>query len=200
MRDRILNTTREQFLTYGIRSISMDDIASNLAISKKTIYKHFADKKEIVQRVTESIVEEAQLRCTKSCEDSISAIDELLKLIEFINNLFTNMNPTAMYDLEKYYPESYVLFQEHQNVFIHDHLVNNLKRGIEEGLYRDDLDVEITARLRMGQIKIAFHPEFFPPNQFELRKIQLISLDLYMMGIATTKGRELIEKFKHDNK
>lgn len=199
LEERIIHISKTQFLQFGIKSVSMDDIASKLGVSKKTIYKYFKDKKTIVLEVTKHLINEAQTICTQKCNDSNSAIDELLKLIEFINYFFQNMNANVLFDLEKYYPESFVLFHEHQHVFLHDSLVENLKRGIKEGLFRSEIDIEITARLRMGQIKAAFDPELFPVAKFNLREVQLQSMDLYMMGISTIKGRALIENFKNEN-
>ena len=192
--ERILKSATEQFFQNGIKSVSMDDIASKLAISKKTIYKHFKDKKTIVKEVTKNMILHSEHICTEKCNKSTNAVDELLKLIDFINSFFINMNSTVMYDLEKYYPHSYVIFQEHQNVFLYNSLVNNLERGIKEELFRKNLNIEIIVRLRMGQIKLAFDQEFFPVSEFDIRKTQLASLDLYIMGIATCKGREIIDK------
>jgi len=197
-KQRILITATEQFMTYGVRTVSMDDIATTLGISKKTLYKYYKSKDDIVYEVTKSLVQSGEMACEASCKQATSAIDELFKIVQFIQTFFNNMNASALYDIQKYYPKSYEIFQQHQKGFIHDSLVDNLNRGKNEGYYRKSLDIEITARLRMAQIKSTFDQEFFPSQEFDFKKIQLASLELYIMAICTEKGRKYVKKHRND--
>ncbi|PCH67208.1 MAG: TetR family transcriptional regulator [Bacteroidetes bacterium] len=196
---RIVEKATSLYTQYGIRTISMDDIARDLAISKKTIYKYFKDKKELVHSVTNGLISRAQNMCQSKIDASTSAVDELFKIIEFINIFFQNLNPSLVYDLEKYYPESFKVFQKHQNEFVLDRIQENLRRGIDERTYLPNLNIAIVARLRLGQIRLAFSPSLFPPDKFELKKVQLTSMELYMMGITTEKGRKAIEKYNKEH-
>lgn len=196
--NRIIEKSVEKFMHFGIRTISLDDIANDLAISKKTIYKYFDNKADLVKAVTEHIINNVEYSCGTCFASSSNAVSELLNLIEFINGFFTNINPSVMYDLEKYYPESYAIFRKSQDEVVLNQIKDNLKKGIQEELYRADLDIDIVAKLRIGQIQLPFNTDLFNPEEFEIRKVQLVSLELYMMGIVTEKGNKIIEQYKHE--
>ena len=196
---RIVEKARDQFLKYGIRTISMDDIANELGVSKKTIYKYYKDKKTLVKKVTTQVVDNVQYTCTNTFDKSKNAIEQLLGLADFINSFFENMNPAVFYDLEKYFPSSYKILQEHHEVFIFNSIKDNYKRGVSEGFFRESIDVDILAKLRLAQIRSAYDTSLFPPNKYNLREVQLVALELTMLGIATEKGKKLIEKYKNKN-
>ena len=196
---RILDKSKELFMRYGARSVSMDDVANQLGVSKKTIYKYYKDKDKLVEQVTLEITAEAQNKCQLHSNEAQNAVDELLKLIAFVNSFMSNMNPTVLYDLEKYYPASYKIFEKYQFDFLYKSIFENLESGIKEGFYRPNLNIDVVAKLRLAQIKIAFNTDLFPKENYELKQVQLASLELYMMGIVSDKGRIEIEKLKKNN-
>ena len=111
--------------------------------------------------------------------------------------VFSKIHPSVFYDLQKYHPKTWQLWLDHKNQFILQNIIENIKKGMQEGLFRKDFDVEVLSRLRLAQIDIAFNPLVFPPEKFDVKKVQLECLEHFMLGIATLKGHKLINKYKH---
>lgn len=196
IKDRILHHAAALFMRNGIRSVSMDDIASGLAMSKKTLYKWFANKDEIVHAVMGEHLTRTQADCEVLCGKSHSAIDELFQLIGWMRGQFADVHPSIFYDLEKFYPQTWQLWQGHKDQFILTSIRDNLRRGMAEGLYRTDLNVEVLSRLRLAQIELAFNQHVFPPRQFEVQQVQQVTLEHFMLGIASLKGHKLINDLR----
>jgi AcrR family transcriptional regulator len=146
---RIITESKALFLKLGIRSVSMDDIASQLGISKKTIYQLFADKDELVDHIIEADIQQIQTDCNKCCETSNDAIDEIFKTMEMIVAQFRNMNPVVIFDLQKYHHRSFEKFMHHRNTFLLDIITKNLEKGVKEGLYRENIKINILSRFRL---------------------------------------------------
>ncbi|WP_375416224.1 TetR/AcrR family transcriptional regulator [uncultured Hymenobacter sp.] len=194
---RILLSAEKLFMRAGIRSVSMDDIAQELAISKKTLYKWFENKDQMVHAVMQSHLGREAGECEGLIKEATSAIDELFRMMDWLRAQFSDVHPGIFYDLQKYYPESWVLWTEHKHSYILRQISDNLHRGIREGLYRADLDVDVLARLRLAQIELAFNADVFPPRQFEVQRLQQAILEHFMLGVATLKGHKLINSYRH---
>lgn len=186
-------------MRYGLKSVSMDDIASKLAVSKKTIYQHYADKDQLVVEVVKKITSDNQMHCEEDTTTSENAIHELILAMQQMSVLFHAMNPSILYDLHKYYPRAYKIFELHKNEFIYNKIRLNILRGIREGMYRDDFDIETITRFRVESIVLPFNPEF----QLGLNKdLAAVSGELsmhYLFGIATVKGQKMILKYIKPN-
>ncbi|HEY8400515.1 MAG TPA: TetR/AcrR family transcriptional regulator [Cytophagaceae bacterium] len=193
---RILKGAEELVLRYGVRSITMDDIARHLAISKKTIYQFFKDKNEMVCEVVKHYLKENQECFQLILGQSQDPIDEVLKLSEHVKVSFQNMNPGVLFEIKKYHPAAYKLFQDYKEECIYSQLLQNLKYGIEKGLYRKEMNVEVIAKLRIEEIVMAFDPFVFPHERYNLQEVQLQLIDHYLYGICTLKGHKLINKYK----
>lgn len=197
VKERILTAAEGLFLQYGFRSISMDDIARHLAVSKKTIYQFFSDKDEIVCLVaTRHFNREKELCKERIFDQAENAVHELLQVSRHMKTATTNTNPSVMFDLQKYHPKAWQIVKDFKQGFILQHLRRNLKQGIEEGLYRADMNVEIMARLRLEQVQLAFDANAFPPAEFNFFDIQLEFLDHFIRGIVTEKGLQLLTEYK----
>ena len=181
----------------GIRSVSMDDIASSLGMSKKTLYKWFANKDEIVHATMLERLESTQTECDQLCHQAATAIDELFRMIGWMRQQFADVHPSIFYDLEKFHPQTWQLWRAHKNQYILNQITANLRRGMAEGLYRADLDVEVLGRLRLAQIEMAFNPDIYPPRQFEVQRLQQVILEHFMLGIASLKGHKIINDLRH---
>jgi AcrR family transcriptional regulator len=197
LKDKILAVAFDMFRKRGIRSVSMDDIAQEMAISKKTIYKWYENKDAIVYAALETHLNLMQTGCNECASHGANAIDELFKTMAMTREMLTNINPSIFYDLQKFHPASWQLFQQHKSSFILGMIVKNMERGIAEGLYRPDLDMPVLSRLRLYQIDMAFNMDMFPPSQFEPQRVQMACLEHFMLGIATLKGHKLINRYKH---
>jgi AcrR family transcriptional regulator len=196
MHDRIKQKADELFRRYGIRSVTMDEIATQLGISKKTIYQYYADKDQLVDAVAVEEIKFSQDSCIQDMAVSANAIEEIFRVMEFVEVMFRNMNPSMLFDLEKYHPSGYKKFLEHKNRFLFDMIKLNLERGIKEELYRPEINVEIMTRYRLESMMIAFNPELFPPSKFNLVSLQQEIIEHFLYGLATLKGYKLILKYK----
>jgi len=186
-------------MRYGIRSITVDDIARELAVSKKTIYQHFKDKDELVKQMVER-----HFACDKEEWEKImaccnNAIDEVIIMSKHLKNSLKGINPSLFFDLQRYHPNAWALWQEHKKNII-ENVKRNILQGIAEGLYRDDLDVETLAILRVKEIELAFEPDLFPPQKFDLLHTQIVFLEHFVRGIVTSKGYQLLEEVFAENK
>ncbi len=197
IKDRILNHAQQLFMRNGIKSVSMDDIAADMGMSKKTLYKWFENKDQIVQASTTRHLTGTQCNCTAMMQAATSAIDELFRMMEWTKQEFGNVHPSIFYDLQKFHPGTWQLWQAHKNEFILTQIVQNLHRGIAEGLFRADLDVDVIARLRLAQIEMQFDSDLYPPRQFgHHERVSQALLEHFMLGVATIKGHRLINQYR----
>ena len=195
-KERILVKAHELFNRYGIRSVSMDDIATQLGMSKKTIYQYCTDKDELVTAVFTEVMEHHKGECIVSSTTSENAIHEVFKAFEMVQEMFSNMNPSVLFDMEKYHPGCYKKYTEFKNGFLYGMIRKNIERGIREELYRPDIDVDIIARYRIHSIMLGFNTEIFPNNRTNVVHIELQLLEHFLHGLATAKGEKLIQKYK----
>ena len=197
IKDRILQHAQTLFMRNGIKSVSMDDIAADMAMSKKTLYKWFENKDQIVQAGMSKHLDGTQCECTNMIKTATSAIDELFRMMEWTKQQFSNVHPSIFYDLQKFHPGTWQLWLAHKNEFILAQIIQNLRRGIAEGLFRADLDVDVLARLRLSQIELLFDSDVFPPRQFGNERVSQALLEHFMLGVATLKGHRLINQYRH---
>jgi AcrR family transcriptional regulator len=196
-KDRILTRAAALFLRNGIKSVSMDDIATDLGMSKKTLYKTFTNKDEIVQGVMSTHLCQVQDECAQVASHTADAVQEMLTISAWADQQFSNVHPSIFYDLKKYHPTAWELFRAHKSGFILEQITRNLRRGMAEGLFRADLDVEVLARLNLAQIELAFDPELYPPTQFAPIRVNKVFDEHFLLGVATLKGHRLFNKYQH---
>lgn len=199
-KERIIEQAKNLFLKLGIRSVSMDDICSQLAISKKTLYQHFADKDELVDKVLQLQIAGMQAETLACCQQSDNAIQEVIKTMEMMVRHFTSMNPVVLFDLQKFHLESFNKFKAHKYQFLLEIISNNLKIGIAEGLYRGDINVDVLSRFRLESMEIAFNVDIFPPDRYNLVEVSIAIIENFLYGLATEKGFALIEEYKNKAK
>ena len=196
-KERILVKAHELFNRYGLRSVSMDDIASQLGISKKTVYQFFTDKDELVDAVFTSVMDDNKTRCVQCGKGAENAIHDLFSAFDMMQEMLANLNPSVLFDMEKYHPKTFKKFQDYRNGFLYSMLRANIERGISEDLYRPDIDVDIMTRYRLHSIMLAFNPDIFPNNRTQLVLIEQQLLEHFLHGLGTAKGEKLIEKYKN---
>lgn len=191
---RIQQEATTLFMQFGLKSVSMDDIAAKMGVSKKTIYQHFQDKEQLVIEVVKAITSQNKTICDQDRQQSTNAIHEIFLAIEQMSKLFHHMNPSILFDLQKYYPEAFKVHTDYKYQYILQVIKENLIRGIEEGLYRPDLNVEILSRFRIESIMIPFHPDF---QQLDKTNMATIAEELsihFLYGIVSPKGLKQINK------
>ena len=194
--ERILIEAEQLFFRYGVKSITMDEIATHLGISKKTIYQFYKDKKELVYKVVETKMQRQEVEMEEITDSAIDPVHEVILTSDLLKKVFQNMNPFLLMEVQKYYPRAYSVFQSHRDKCIFLNIFNNMKKGIDMGLYRAGIDVDTISRLRMVCIDAAFNPENFPLAKKNLNELQLQLIEHFLYGICTLKGHKLINKYK----
>jgi len=195
MKERIQQKAKELFMRYGFRSVTMDEIAGQLGISKKTLYQFFEDKDSLVEAVMQKEMTYMQSECKKQVTESENAIEELFKDMESMESVMDALNPQIVFDLEKFYPRTFEKFKKHKHSFLLDIIRKNLQRGVHEELYRNDFDIEIIARFRLESAFIIFNQELFPFGKYNVLQLSNEIYYHYIHGIATPKGKKMIEKY-----
>lgn len=197
MREKIINKASEMFLTLGFKSVTMDDLANEMGISKKTIYQHFANKTKLVEATTNHVFHLVcdGIECIRS--ENNNPICELFQINSFIKALLKNENIGPQYQLQKYYPKIYKTLKSGQFEIMNECVVSNLTRGVELGLYRKNIHPEMIARYYyLGATGIKDF-ELFPPEKFKPEEVVDCYLEYHLRGIVTKKGE--IELIKHIN-
>lgn len=196
VKNRIISGAEELFMKYGVRSVSMDDIARHLSVSKKTLYHYFADKDEIVTLVAEHHMDRDQRRYDVLRSSAKNAIDELMKISTCLKQDFQKMNPSLLYDLQKFHPKAWGRWIEHKQGYIRESIVRNLRQGIAEGNFRTDINVEVMATARLELVQLTFDEHVFPSDKFNLAEVNIQIFDHFVLGLLTDKGRKIYEKYK----
>ncbi len=199
MKERILTGSLELCLRYGIKSVTMDDIAANLSISKKTIYQYFKDKNEIVTITCKMFMDNEEGDINQIKKESKNAIDEMVKICEYIKNNIANLNPSILFDLKKYHPEAWDIYTQHKEKCILETIRKNMEEGIVEGYYHKDIDVKVLSQLRMGEVEMVWDPAVFPPTEYNIPEVQMQVFIHFLRGILTPKGYELWNKLHNNN-
>ena len=195
-KEKIIEGSRELFFRDGMKSITMDDIASHLGISKKTIYQFHADKDALIYEVTKLQLEQQEIEMIAVRKQSKDPVEEILLAMTSMSKMMSAISPTVFYDLQKYYRNSWKRFQDFKNKQIVNYVEENMKSGIKSGLYRSDIPVKILSRLRLEQIELGYNPTIYPPTQFNITEVQVALMDHFLHGIVTIKGHRLINKYK----
>jgi len=200
VKERILEKATDLFMRYGIRSITMDEIAAQLAISKKTIYQFFTDKDEIVDAVVNQEIRKNEEECEYFKQNSENSLHEIFLALDHMEQMMKSMNPLIMYDLEKHHPKSYKKFRNHKYQYMYAMVKNNLDRGILEENYRSDINPDIVARHRIESAFMSFNQDVFPHNRYKISELCYELAILYLHSISTPKGKKLIEKYLTERK
>ena len=195
-RERILTEALTLFLQKGIKAVSMDDVAAHMGVSKKTLYKWFANKDELVFTAFQHHIQGMEGTCCQAIGNAANAMEAMFQIVEMVRGLMRQVHPTIFYDLQKYHPATWGLWLEHRNNFFLKQTKEHIQRGIKEKLFRDNIDVEIVARLRLAEVEIGFNSDIYPATQFDLQKVQIALLEHFILGLATLKGHKLVNQYK----
>jgi AcrR family transcriptional regulator len=194
--EQILNGAQELFFRYGIKGITMDDVAKHLSMSKRTIYEKFPNKDAIIEILLKQHLEKHLEDFKKFRHSSANAIEEILMMLQPLKQLFESMNPRVLLELKKFHPHSWEAFQKFKKNALMETLISNMKRGIKEDLYRNDIDLNMLAVLRIEEVELAWNPEVYPPADYNLAKVQICLLEHFLFGITNIKGHGIAEKYK----
>jgi len=195
---RIKAKAHDLFMQYGLRSVSMDDIANNLGISKKTIYQYYVDKDQLVDEVIGEIMRHNQACCDLDRASAENAVHEVFLAIDFMMEIFQSMNPSLLFDMQKYHPNAFRKFANHKNEYIYSMIKTNIERGIAEELYRPEIKTDVLARYRVESVTLPFNPEFHTKVKSGLADIEEEITMHFLFGLVSMKGYKLTLKYQQE--
>ncbi|WP_375443451.1 TetR/AcrR family transcriptional regulator [uncultured Fibrella sp.] len=199
IKEKILSESEKLLWKYGVRTITMDDIARRLGISKKTIYQHFTDKEDIVYHVVSHHLTNEICEVDKILEIAENPVEEMILVSDMMRQHADAVNPSLLVDIQRYYPKAWAAFLEHKENRIIKDIMASLQRGVEQGLYRADIDLETMARLRVELIQLGFDDRVFPHAK-DIMALQDQLLHHFVRGILTDAGfvayNQSIDKLK----
>lgn len=198
--ERILAGSLELFFKAGIKSVTMDDIARHLGISKKTIYQFFTDKNELVIALVRKRMQDDECQMKDIMEQSSDVIERMLNMMKCSEDIFSRINPILIHDLQKYHPEAWAVFQQFKSGVVIRTLEQLLSEGVTQGYIRTDIDVKVMARMRMHQVELGFNTSVFPLAEFSPWQVQYQFLEHFNYGICTLEGYKLLEQHKNVKK
>lgn len=183
----------EVFMTYGIKSVTMDDMARRMHVSKKTIYRYVRDKDELVKKCVSSDCAFIQDKIKAVVAKDLNAIEENFAISSIMISELRNIHPSIFYDLEKYYPEAMEIMHHLRHDYITEVVLENLKKGIAEGLYRKDVNPVIMTELWVIRMNVIFNPNLFPMQEHHPKDVYLEMFKHHIRGIASGRGLKILE-------
>lgn len=190
---KLLQKSRELFMKFGIKNLTMDDIARELCISKKTIYQSVDNKAELVEKVIQNYLEEEGSDLDAIYSKSGNAVEEIIAIIDYFISRMREFNSTAVYDMKKHYPSAWSLYNRYRFDSALRRVTENLQRGVNEGSYRADINTDTIARIYIGGIDNLLNPEYFPVKEYQFLEIYKEYLNYHLRGIVTLKGLKILE-------
>lgn len=178
----------------GIKNLTMDQIAKDLGMSKKTIYQFVENKSELVQLTLQNYLEEERGQMENVLKNPANSVDEMIKMIAYLLGVLQGFQASAMTDLQKYYPEAWRMYDDYRTNFMLGRIKDNLSSGVTQGYYRNDLNTDIIARIYVLAIELLINQELFPASEYEFSKIYSEFLNYHLRGIVSLKGLNYLEE------
>jgi len=182
------------YLKYGIKSVTMDEMARQLGISKKTLYTFVADKNELIEQCVLLDQQDEVCKISEIHQENENAIDEILAISRVVSSELKKVHPSIIFDLARYHPKALNIINTHKRNFIKSRVLDNLRRGIEQGLYRSDLNIEVIATLYQATIDHIMLGDLFPGSQIGHDLIYKEFFRYHIKGIASEGGLEYLQE------
>ena len=195
MREKIIHKAADMFITLGFKSVTMDDIATAMGISKKTIYAHFKNKTDLVKEATLALfhVISHGIDCISNQDNN--PIEELYAIKKFVMMHLKDEKSSPQYQLQKYYPEIFRSLKNKQFDKMQECTLRNLRKGVAQGLYREQLDIEFVSRIYFIGVNGMKDDNLFPSQEFPKAKLMEDYLEYHLRGIVTKKGELTLNNF-----
>lgn len=192
MQEKILEVSADLFLNYGFKSITMDDIANKIGISKKTIYQHYNNKHQLIEAATLHLFEQISNGINLICNLHSNPIEEIYKIKNFVMTHLKGEKSSPQYQLQKYYPKIYKNLKSKQFDLMQSCVIDNLNNGMQQGYYRDDIDVQFISRLYFSNMVSLKDHDLYPVELFSMQNIMNQFLEYHLRGICTLKGLDTL--------
>lgn len=199
MKEKILHTATDLFLSLGFKSVTMDDIAEKMAISKKTIYTYFKNKTELVKASVYFVFENISNGIDQICSLDNNPIEEVFLIKDFVLKNLKNEKTSPLFQLKKYYPKLFNELQVKQFDVMQDCVIQNIKKGINQGLFRKGLNLDFIARIYFSGINSLKDNELFPKENTNMQELMEEYLNYHIRAIATEKGIKVLQNELKNN-
>jgi AcrR family transcriptional regulator len=194
--EKILKSSLALFFKYGIKHVTMDDIARELGMSKKTIYQFYKEKDDLVNQLCEIELKDQECQMDEMNKNAKDPIHEIMLISGKMRMMMQGINPIFFMDLKKFYPTAFQKFQRFKENCAYRNILENIKKGTEQGVYRTDLDPDFIARYRLAQIDMLMFGNYFSFEKISFIETHELILDMFVYGICTVKGHKLINNYK----
>ncbi|MGB6153596.1 MAG: TetR/AcrR family transcriptional regulator [Pricia sp.] len=199
MKEKILDKATELFLDLGFKSVTMDDLANEIGISKKTIYSHFRNKTKLVEETTSSLFSTISTGIEQIRGLNKNPIAELYEIKKFVMIHLKNEKSSPQHQLQKYYPRIYETMHSRQFDIMQECIEDNLRRGVEQGIYRDNLQIDFISRIYFSGVTSIKNQKLFPMHAFPVSSLMDDYLEYHLRGIVTPKGRTILNSIINSN-
>jgi len=193
MKDKILQKAADMFLNLGFKSVTMDDIAKEMGISKKTIYAHFSTKLKLVQAATFFVIDNINETIHTICSRNHDPIEEIFTIKSVVHDQLKNEKSSPAYQLQKYYPRIFKQVKDKQFDSVSLCIVENLKRGIKDGYYRSDINIDLITRFYFSGNMSLTNYELFPIEVYDISILKDAFLEYHVRAVATEKGLKILK-------
>lgn len=196
LKQQIIEEAKAMFMRYGIKSVSMEDIARKMGMSKKTLYLHLENKAELISLILEEKLNDEIAIMVQLREKASNAIEEIMSIADFVVATLREMPPMIIYDLQKYYQATWRGFDEKYKAHIHTTILENIKRGMDEGYYRKDINPDIITKFYVGKAMVVVDEDMFPAENYDCDILFQEHIEYHVHGIATPRGLEIFYQRK----
>ncbi len=195
MRENIIHKSTELFLNLGFKSVTMDDIAGEMGISKKTIYVHFPNKTKLVEAVTFNLFDTICVGIDDICDTAPNPIEELYSIKMYVMLHLKNEKASPQYQLKKYYPQIHSQLKIKQFEKMHKSVKDSLIQGVETGLFRNTIDTDFISRMYFTGMTGIKDNMFFPPEAYQMEYLMESYLEYHLRAIVTENGMKILNNF-----
>jgi AcrR family transcriptional regulator len=196
MREKeILKRSEFLFKTRGFKGVTMDDIARDMGMSKKTVYKYFRNKKDLILQNIETRINSEKSRFCELEKNSEDAVEEMIQLIHHVTRMFDDTKPILFEELKRFYPGSWKVLDAFLKRHVYQRIFDNIQRGKHEGLYRLNIDADFVAKMYVSQVRSIMMEELFPKSKYKKSDLFIKLIEYHIRGIANERGKHLFDHY-----
>ena len=199
MKEQILHKANEMFLNLGFKSVTMDEIATEMGISKKTIYQHFANKTDLVEASTMLLFQRISDGIDLIRAEEHNPIEEFFIIRNFLSQILKDESASPLHQLQKFFPVIFKTLRDYQFEKMHTCMYENIERGIAAGFYRKEINIDFISRIYFSGVVATKDAQVFPENIYRMEDLTLQFLDYHLRSIVTASGLEVLTKTIAEN-
>ena len=194
-KEKILKKSEELFLQYGLKSVTMDDLASQLGMSKKTLYQFVENKSDLIEQIIDLHISDEKAFMENTRETSKDAVEEMILVARHNIQELKKLSPTVIYDLKKYYQHLWLLIEQLESEHTFDFIKSNIERGMSQDVYRADINADIITKIYVLSTMSVVNEKVFSQKIYKKEELFTEFIKYHLQGITTEKGLMLYKKY-----